>query len=49
MISIRKANQSVVVFLNLPVEFIEIYELVKDDAVIGYGVINQDVRNMITI
>lgn len=49
MINIRKANKSVVEFLNLPVEFIEIYEMVKDDSVIGYGVINQDVRNMITI
>jgi len=49
MINIRKANESVIETLNLPVEFIEIYELVKDDTVIGYGVINQDVRNMITI
>ena len=49
MINIRKANKSVVEFLNLPVEFIEIYEMVKDDSVIGYGVINQDIRNMITI
>ena len=49
MISIRKANKSVVEFLNLPVEFVEIYELLKDDSVIGYGVINQDIRNMITI
>ncbi len=49
MISIRKANESVIEFLNLPVEFIEIYELVKDDFVIGYGVINKDVKNMITV
>ena len=49
MINIRKANQSAIEFLNLPVEFIEIYELVEDNTVIGYGVINQDIRNMVTI
>ena len=49
MINIRKANQSVIEFLNLPVEFIEVYELVKDEIVIGYGIINKDVNNMATI
>ena len=49
MISIRKADQSIVESLNLPVEFIEIYELVKDDIAIGYGVINNDINNMVTI
>ena len=49
MISIRKANELVIENLNLLEEFTEIYELVKDDNVIGYGIINKDAKNMVTI